>query len=603
MIGTAKTAAGVALRAAPVLMAVYVLVMIAEAIAPIVAAWLTKLVVDSLAGQGSAAELGTLAVGLAGAGILMTVLPQLMQYLNSEMGRSFTARTTTQLFSATLRFSGLRRFEDPGFHDQLRLAKNSLSTGQEIVTGCLGVVSAAITLAGMVGSLLVVSPVLTGIVLATGVPALLAQLRLSHRRAAMIWDIGPAERRQMFYGDLLTTIAAAKEIRLFDSGRFLRGRMMTELRASNAARRRMDIKELSVEGLLTLLGAVVAGGGLIWAVISAGSGALSIGDVSLLIAAIGAVQAALNGLIIGIAALHQDLLMFGHYVAVTSAEPDLPVPAEPAPLPRLSHGIQLNDVWFRYSEDHPWILRGLNLFIPAAASVAVVGLNGAGKSTLVKLLCRFYDPQHGSITWDGVDIRDVHPDDLRHRISGVFQDHMAYDMSAADNVSIGFVPAREDAARIRGAAHEARIDDKLSSLPRGYDTLLTRTFFSEDDKDDPDTGVVLSGGQWQRTALARAMFRGHRDLVILDEPSAGLDPEAEADVHARTRRRRHGATSLLISHRLNTVRDADLIIVLEDGAIREAGKHDALMAARGPYARLFNLQATGYREPEEAVAR
>ncbi|MFG6201917.1 hypothetical protein [Nonomuraea sp. JJY05] len=196
-------------------MAVYVLVMIVEAIAPIAVAWLTKLVVDSLAGQGSAAELSTLAVGLAAAGILVTVLPQLMQYLNSEMGRLFTAQTTTQLFSATLRFAGLRRFEDPNFHDQLRL---------------------------------------------------------SHRRAAMIWDIGPAERRQMFYGDLLTTIAAAKEIRLFNSGRFLRGRMMTELRTSNAARRRMDIKELSVEGLLTLLGAAVAGGGLIWAVISAGSG-------------------------------------------------------------------------------------------------------------------------------------------------------------------------------------------------------------------------------------------------------------------------------------------------------------------------------------------
>ncbi|MCF6470445.1 ABC transporter ATP-binding protein [Nonomuraea sp. MG754425] len=601
MISSAKAAAGVALRAGPGLMAVYLVAVIVEALAPIAVVWLTKLVVDSLAGQGSTGELGTLALGLALAGILVAALPQLMQFLNNEMGRVCTAYTTAQLFSATLRFPGLRRFEDPNFHDQLRLAQSSLTAGQEIVAGGLGAASAVITLVGMIGSLLVISPVLTGVVLATGVPALIAQLRLSRRRAAMMWDIGPTERRQMFYGELLTTVPAAKEIRLFNSGRFLRGRMMNELRASNAARRRMDLKELAVEGLLTLLGAAVAGGGLVWAVTAASTGTLSVGDVSLLITAIAAVQASLNGLIAGLAALHQDLLMFSHYVAVTSAESDLPVPADPVPLPRLRRGIQLTDVWFRYSDDHPWILRGLTLFIPASASVAIVGLNGAGKSTLVKLLCRFYDPQHGSITWDGLDIRDVHPDDLRHRIAGVFQDHMAYDMSASDNVSIGFVPAREDDVRIRGAAREAGIDDKLSSLPRGYDTLLTRTFFSEEDKDNPDTGVVLSGGQWQRTALARAMFRGHRDLLILDEPSAGLDPEAEAEVHARTRRRRHGATSLLISHRLNTVRDADLIVVLEHGNIRESGTHAALIAARGPYAHLFNLQAAGYREPEEAV--
>ncbi|MFI7639618.1 ABC transporter ATP-binding protein [Nonomuraea sp. NPDC049400] len=601
MIGTARAAADVALRTAPGMMAVFVLVMLVEAVAPIAVAWLTKLVVDDLAGHGSDAGLITLAVALAASGVLIAALPQVSQYLGNQMARAFTARTTAQLFTATLRFAGLRRFEDPDFHDRLRLAQNSLQSGQSIITGSFGTIRSSITLVGMVGSLLVISPILTGIVLLTGVPALVAQLRLSRRRASLMWEIGPTERRQMFYGSLLGTVEAAKEIRLFNSGRFLRGRMMTELQAANAAHRRMDLRELTVEGALTLLGAAVAGGGLVWAVIAARSGALSVGDVSLLIAAVAAVQGALYNLVNGIAALHQDLIMFDHYVAVTQAGSDLPIPADPRPLPRLSHGIEFSNVWFRYSDRHPWILRGVNLFIPAGKAVAIVGLNGAGKSTLVKLLCRFYDPQRGSITWDGVDIRLVRPEDLRHRLTGLFQDHMTYDMSAADNVSIGFVAARDNRERIRAAAQQAGIDDKLASLPRGYDTLLTRMFFEEDDTDDPEIGVQLSGGQWQRTALARAMFRGYRDLMILDEPSAGLDPEAEADVHARTRHQRDGATSVLISHRLNTVRDADRIVVLENGTIVEAGTHDELMAARGRYARLFNLQAKGYVDPPQAV--
>ncbi|QFY09079.1 ATP-binding cassette domain-containing protein [Nonomuraea phyllanthi] len=601
MIGAARAAADVALRTAPGMLAAYVLVMLVEAVTPIAMAWLTKLVVDDLAGGGPAAELISLAVALAVTGVLIAALPQVSQYLGSQMARAFTARTTAQLFTATLRFAGLKPFEDPDFHDRLRLAQSSLQSGQSIVAGSFGTIRSSITLVGMVGSLLVISPILTGIVLLTGVPALVAQLRLSRRRASLMWEIGPTERRQMFYGSLLGTVEAAKEIRLFDSGRFLRGRMMTELRTANAAHRRMDLRELAVEGALTLMGAAVAGGGLVWAVAAARSGALSVGDVSLLIAAVAAVQGALHNLVSGIAALHQDLILFGHYVAVTRAGSDLPVPTEPRPLPRLSHGIEFSDVWFRYSDRHPWILRGVNLFIPAGRAVAVVGLNGAGKSTLVKLLCRFYDPQRGSITWDGVDIRLVRPEDLRHRLTGLFQDHMTYDMSAADNVSIGFVAARDDRERIRAAARRAGIDDKLVSLPRGYDTLLTRVFFEEDEADDPEIGVQLSGGQWQRTALARAMFRGHRDLMILDEPSAGLDPEAEADVHARTRHQREGATSVLISHRLNTVRDADHIVVLEHGRIVEGGTHDELMTAGGRYARLFGLQAQGYAEPPRAV--
>jgi ATP-binding cassette subfamily B protein len=179
---------------------------------------------------------------------------------------------------------------------------------------------------------------------------------------------------------------------------------------------------------------------------------------------------------------------------------------------------------------------------------------------------------------------------------------MPYDLSAAENIALGDLSARDDPDRLRAAARDAGIDDALTALPRGYDTLLTRIFFDGPDRDDPQAGVVLSGGQWQRVALARGFLRADRDLLMLDEPSSGLDAEAEADLHRRLGELRRGRTSLLISHRLNAVRDADAIVVLADGRIAEQGDHEQLLAAGGGYARLFTLQARGYREEAAAPA-
>ena len=182
--------------------------------------------------------------------------------------------------------------------------------------------------------------------------------------------------------------------------------------------------------------------------------------------------------------------------------------------------------------------------------------------------------------------------ELRTRIGAVFQDFMNYDFSAADNIAVGDLSAAPP--RIEDAARRAGVHETLRDLPQGYDTLLTRMFFGLADRDDESTGVVLSGGQWQRIAIARAFLRADRDLMILDELSAGLDAEAEHDVHSRLREIRSGRTSLLISHRLGAVRDADLIVVLADGLITESGRHADLMAAGGTYSRLFDLQASGY---------
>ncbi|TQM16164.1 ATP-binding cassette subfamily B protein [Pseudonocardia kunmingensis] len=573
-----------------------------SALAPVLVAWLTKNILDGVAAGAAFGDLVSGAVILAVTGAAVAVVPQVSRYLTGQIERASSLYSTDRLYRAVGRFIGLGRFEDPESLDRLRLADNSTRAPAMVVNSGLQAVGGALTVTGFIATLVVVSPVMTAIVLASSIPVLVAELWLSHRRGAMEWQIGPAERREFFYSSLLTEVNAAKEVRLYGLSDFLRGRMLTERRVSDSARRAMDLRETWTQGGLSLLGAAVVGGGLIWAVRAATQGEISVGDVSLFVGGVMGVQGAVGGLISGFAEAHNQLLMFDHYRRIVESEPDLPIQARPRPAPALRQGIELRDVWFRYSDNHPWALRGISVHIPHGRAVGLVGRNGAGKSTLVKLLCRFYDPTRGAIHWDGIDLRELDPDTLRRRLAGVFQDYMEYDLTAAENIGIGDLDGLEDHNRIVAAARRAGIHDKLVKLPHGYHTLLSRLFMSEADKDDAETGVVVSGGQWQRLALARALFRDQPDLMILDEPSSGLDAEAEARVHEQIRQHRAGRTSLLISHRMSSIRDADHIVVLDEGALAEQGKHDDLMARDGIYAGLFRTQAAGYTDDDADAA-
>ena len=584
-------------QAAPASLLLYMVLCLLGGVVPIVVAWSTKVLLDGLAAGGAWMTLLPWALALAVTGLLTGLLPVGSTYLKQRLDRAVSVLAMERLYRAMERLTGLVRMEDPRFRDKLRLAQQTGRSGPgQLVDDGLGAAQATVTLGGLLGTVFVINAGMAVVVLLAAVPALVAHLRLSRARAALMWSLAPAERREVFYADLLASLDAAKELRLLGLGDLFRRRMLVELTATHAAVDGQDRRDARTHGLLAGLTALVSAGGLVWSVWLAAGGRLTVGDVAMFVAAFGGVQSALQNLVARFASAHHSMLLFDHYSEIESQPSDLPVPVAPQPVPALSAGIELRDVWFRYTEDGPWVLRGVNLTIPHGHSLALVGLNGAGKSTLVKLLCRYYDPGRGAIRWDGVDLRDMPVEELRAHIGAVFQDYMCYDLNAAENIGLGDVSRMDDREQVVAAARRAGAHDIVTGLPKGYDTLLSRMFFDEDDRENPETGVLLSGGQWQRLALARAFLRDRRDLMILDEPSSGLDAEAEHEVHSSLRQHRDGATSVLISHRLGAVRDAHLIAVLADGKVAELGTHEELIAADGGYARLFRLQASGYHE-------
>ncbi|GAB2847716.1 ABC transporter ATP-binding protein [Lentzea nigeriaca] len=589
MIRNALAALALPFRATPLVATVTLVLTVLAGAAPASGAWLTMLLVDELtSGTASAGRAAFLAVASALVGGLAIAVLYLGGHLGEVVHQRVTLTVESRLFRRIATLPGLRQIEDPAFHDRLRLAEQAAQEAPGTISQFTQeLVRSVVLLVSFTGALLVVWPPMTLLLLASVVTAVFARLATARREAATEEAWVATDRRRLFYRALLTDVRAAKEIRLFGLGELLHTRMIGSLATVSGARLAAARRGTLVQSALALLGAVVAGAGTVVVAVNVVSGRSSVGDLVLFLGAVAGVQTGLSGVVLQLGEAGRAVKLFGHYLDVVDTRDDLPAgtrtPAEAT--------IELRDVWFRYSDDGPWVLRGVNLTIPAGAAVGLVGVNGAGKSTLVKLLCRFYDPQRGTITWGGTDLRELDVEELRKRIGVVFQEFMTYDLTAAENIGIGQVRDLDDRPRIVAAAEVARVADTLEALPNGYDTVLSRTH-----ADDERTGVTLSGGQWQRVALARCLMRGDAELMILDEPTSGLDAEGEHRVHDTLRRHAEGRTRLLISHRMAALRGADLIVTLVDGRIAEQGSHDELMDADGEYARLFRLQADGYQD-------
>ena len=570
-----------------------VLTVLGGVTAPVVA-WFGKLLVDELT-LGTDGDLGKVTLyaligAAAGAGGL--ILIQASGYVRARHDAAVTLRAESDLFARTCTFVGLRYFEDPEFQDRLMLAENSAADGpNSTVDFAEGMIRSIVSMLGFLAAIALVWPLMAGLLCLAALPGLAAELKLANQHVEASKVTSSFMRRRFMYRMVLTDDRAAKEVRLFGLGQYFRGRLIDALHGSQRVTVRLAKRTAVVQSALSLLGAAVSGFAIVVVAHRVVRGELTPGEVLLFIASVAGVQGALSEMVGQIGSTAGSLKLFRGYLEIMAAPLDL-APGTQATRP-LRGTVRFEDVWFRYRADSPWVLRGVDLELPAGTSLGLVGVNGAGKSTLVKLLCRFYDPERGRITWDGVDLRDLDPDTFRSRLAATFQDFMNYDMTVGENIGVGDLPRIADADRIRASAEQADIHDAITRLPRGYESLLSRMFLLEN---ETEQGVALSGGQWQRVALARSLMRREADLLILDEPSSNLDADAEHQIHRTLQEFRRGRTSLLISHRLGSVREADNIVVLDGGVVSEQGDHATLMRAGGTYARLFSTQAKGYQE-------
>jgi ATP-binding cassette, subfamily B, bacterial len=532
-------------------------------------------------------SLGTWAA-LAALGIVAgQLLGPLIQTCHDLAGDRLTAYVGGALIRAANRWQGLARFEDPGFaNDLARARKNASTVGLDLMVNGTWTLAALFTAIGLVVVCAGLSPLMPVVVILATLPSLSRQLHASHRVNGMLYHQTPESRLLEYCREVVLTPQPAKDVRLYDLVPYFHARYEAMLDRTAGE---VDRVRRRLLGSLTAGQLLAAGAGaavyvtVVWLV---AHGQRPVGDLALY----GGAATLLQGKVREIGVVLDFMPVTFHMVPslfrVLDAPADLPQPTQPRPAPRpIRDGIVFEGVTFCYPGQSTPVLRDLSLQLRPRESVALVGLNGAGKTTIVKLLLRLYDPTAGRILLDGVDLRDYDLADLRHEMGAIFQDFVCYELTAAENIGLGRLEALHDRSRLEGAAASARADVLLASLPKGLDTNLGRSFGGRD----------LSGGEWQKLALARAFLRDGQ-VLVLDEPTAALDVQTEYEVYRHFQELTRGRLTLLISHRFSTVRMADRILYLADGCVQEAGAHDVLLALDGAYARLFRMQAAQYAD-------
>jgi ATP-binding cassette subfamily B protein len=574
-----------------------------RAVVPLGLLWVGKLIIDAVvasarlgaAGAPASPEtwrrLGLLLLLEFGIAVAGEALSRLSALLESLLGDLFANRTSVELMehAATL---DLEQFEDAEIYDQLERARRQTVGRIGLFTLLLATIQDLITLVSLVGAIGVYVPWLLVLLVLAVLPSLLGETHYASLGYSLLFSWTP-ERRQL---DYLRYIGAsdisAKELKLFGLSRFLTDRYARLSHEFYEANRDLAVRRSVVSSALAVVGTLgyyVAYAAIIWLAVTGRrtpAGVVTIGVLTFLAGSFRQSRDLIQRVLLSLSQVFEQSLYLDDLFSFLALQPRIAnrPGARAVPVP-LREGFVFENVGFRYPGSERWAVRGLSFTLVPGERLALVGENGAGKTTLVKLLVRLYDPSEGRILLDGVDLREYDVESLRRNIGVIFQDFVRYDFVLRENIAVGDIARREERPAIESAAERSLADSVARRVPQGLEQMLGRRF---------EGGVDLSGGEWQKVALARAYLRDSQ-LLVLDEPTAALDARAEYEVFLRFSELTAGKMAVLISHRFSTVRMADRILVLQGGALVEQGTHEELLAEDGLYAELFQLQAAGYR--------
>jgi ATP-binding cassette subfamily B protein len=564
-----------------------------QGILPLLALYVMKLIVDGVTFAMTAPDKNAAfrhVVLFIGFGIVIALFNALFQMIAGIVKEAQALEVTDYIYDILHAKSievDLEYYENPQFYDTLHRAQNEGPfRPTSIVNNLVQLGQSGISLVAMAGLLFSFYWGVAVVLFAASVPGIVVRLRYSGKLFRWHRDRTPMERRTDYFNWMLTGGTHAKEIRLFGLGEIFISRF-SELRSKLRQEQFEISRKRSVADFGAQAGATLAVfscfGFIAYRTVQGG---ITLGDMVMYFGAFQRGMGYLRQLLGNLAGLYEDNLFISNFYEFLDLEPKVKEPLHPSPVPRpIKQGIVLDHVSFKYPGGNREVLKDISLSIGPDEVVALVGENGSGKTTLVKLLCRLYDPLSGTITLDGIDLRQFNTTTLRREISIIFQDYVQYHMTAGENIWFGNIELSLDSAKVKAAAKHAGADNLITSLPKEYETILGRWF---------EDGEELSMGQWQKIALARAFLR-ESQLMILDEPASSLDVKTEYEVFKRFRKMRQGRAAVLISHRFSTVRMADRIFVFHEGKIIESGSHEDLVRYGGKYANLFEKQSQFYK--------